>query len=73
MRGVLDGYNATIFAYGPTGAGKTFTMSGTEDDPGIMTRSISDLFRLMEDDAADVNYEVSVTYVEVRLQCHSLP
>ena len=51
--------------YGPTGAGKTFTMSGTPDDPGIMTRSISDLFRLMEEDAANVNYEVSVNYVEI--------
>jgi len=34
--GVLNGYNATVFAYGSTGAGKTHTMLGTEDNPGIM-------------------------------------
>jgi len=34
--GVLDGFNATVFAYGATGAGKTHTMLGTEDNHGIM-------------------------------------
>lgn len=29
MHGVLDGFNACIFAYGQTGAGKTYTMEGT--------------------------------------------
>lgn len=31
LDGVLEGYNATVFAYGATGAGKTYTMLGTED------------------------------------------
>jgi chromosomal replication initiation ATPase DnaA len=31
---VTHGYNATIFAYGHTGSGKTHTMTGTTDDPG---------------------------------------
>lgn len=31
---VLEGFNATIFAYGNTGAGKTFTMEGTDQAPG---------------------------------------
>ena len=34
LDGVLAGGNATVFAYGPTGAGKTFTMVGTPSDPG---------------------------------------
>lgn len=29
VEGVLDGFNATVFAYGSTGAGKTYTMLGT--------------------------------------------
>lgn len=42
---VLDGYNVTIFAYGQTGAGKTFTMDGPHEDPGISTRALRELFR----------------------------
>ena len=33
---VINGYNATVFAYGATGAGKTYTMLGNDDNPGIM-------------------------------------
>jgi kinesin family protein 18/19 len=36
LDGVLEGYNATVFAYGSTGAGKTFTMLGYEDHYGVM-------------------------------------
>ena len=43
--GVLDGYNATVFAYGATGAGKTYTMLGTQTIPGLMVLTLRDLFR----------------------------
>jgi len=33
---VIGGYNACVFAYGTTGSGKTFTMTGTLESPGIM-------------------------------------
>ena len=35
---LLKGFNCSVFAYGATGAGKTFTMLGTQDNPGIMYR-----------------------------------
>ena len=41
---VMAGYNATVFAYGATGGGKTYTMVGTRDNPGIMVRALNDLF-----------------------------
>ena len=41
---VMSGYNATVFAYGATGGGKTYTMVGTQDNPGIMVRALNDLF-----------------------------
>ena len=46
VAGVLDGYNATIMAYGQTGAGKTFTINGGGgyDDRGLAPRVISHLF-----------------------------
>jgi kinesin family protein 6/9 len=48
VRNVIDGYNATIMAYGQTGAGKTFTMSGTMNNykyRGIIPRAISLIFQ----------------------------
>ena len=44
VRASLDGYNSCIFAYGQTGAGKTYTMEGTESDRGIMFRALHALF-----------------------------
>jgi Tfp pilus assembly pilus retraction ATPase PilT len=32
VKGVLDGYNGTIFAYGQTGSGKSFSMEGVRGD-----------------------------------------
>ncbi|KAH7909035.1 P-loop containing nucleoside triphosphate hydrolase protein [Hygrophoropsis aurantiaca] len=40
----MDGYNSVIFAYGQTASGKTFTLSGNEDQPGIIPRAMKDVF-----------------------------
>ncbi|KAA1474778.1 kinesin-domain-containing protein [Dentipellis sp. KUC8613] len=40
----MDGYNSVIFAYGQTASGKTFTLSGDEDQPGIIPRAMKDVF-----------------------------
>ncbi|KAF4149953.1 Kinesin motor domain [Phytophthora infestans] len=69
IHGVLNGFNATVFAYGCTGAGKTFTMLGTKEEPGIMARTLEDLFRNIErvhaDPAGRVRYRVTVSFLEV--------
>ena len=44
LDGVVNGFNATVFAYGATGAGKTYTMMGTVENPGIMLLTVRDLF-----------------------------
>ncbi|PVD33129.1 hypothetical protein C0Q70_08578 [Pomacea canaliculata] len=41
----INGENVSIFAYGPTGAGKTYTMLGTEKDPGMIPRVVRTLFQ----------------------------
>ena len=41
---VRQGFNATVFAYGQTGTGKTHTMQGTDADPGVAPRAVSQLF-----------------------------
>ena len=61
---VLDGYNATVFAYGATGAGKTHTMIGTAGQPGVMVATMHDLFAGMRARESG-RYEVSVSYMEV--------
>ncbi|XP_072501684.1 kinesin-like protein KIF19 isoform X2 [Notamacropus eugenii] len=65
IEGVISGYNATVFAYGPTGCGKTYTMLGTDKDPGIYVRTLNDLFRAIEETSNDVEYEVSMSYLEI--------
>ncbi|KAK1299972.1 Kinesin-like protein NACK2 [Acorus calamus] len=39
------GFNGTVFAYGQTSSGKTYTMNGSEDDPGIIHLAIKDIFK----------------------------
>jgi kinesin family protein 18/19 len=63
--GIMQGYNASVFAYGATGAGKTYTMLGTEDSPGIMMLSIEELFKSIESYTAERDYMLKVSYVEV--------
>ncbi|XP_073901312.1 kinesin-like protein KIF19 isoform X2 [Castor canadensis] len=65
IEGVISGYNATVFAYGPTGCGKTYTMLGTDHEPGIYVRTLDDLFRAIEETSNDMEYEVSMSYLEI--------
>ncbi|CEL53651.1 Kinesin-related protein 11 OS=Dictyostelium discoideum GN=kif11 PE=3 SV=1 [Rhizoctonia solani AG-1 IB] len=44
VRAAMDGYNSVVFAYGQTASGKTFTLSGSEDQPGIIPRAMRDVF-----------------------------
>ncbi|CAI2350521.1 unnamed protein product [Caenorhabditis sp. 36 PRJEB53466] len=64
---VLNGYNATIFAYGQTGTGKTHTMEGKSEDPsqrGVIYKCIDHIFEHM---AASHNQEylVRASYLEI--------
>ncbi|KAL6094598.1 kif19 [Pungitius sinensis] len=65
IEGLISGYNATVFAYGPTGCGKTYTMLGTDKEPGIYVRTLNDLFRAIEETSDDMMYSVSMSYLEI--------
>ncbi|XP_019183005.1 PREDICTED: kinesin-like protein KIN-8B isoform X2 [Ipomoea nil] len=63
--GVIQGLNATVFAYGSTGSGKTYTMVGTKDDPGLMVLSLNTIFDLINKDNSSDKFEVTCSYLEV--------
>ncbi|XP_047695136.1 kinesin-like protein KIF19 [Prionailurus viverrinus] len=64
VEGIVSGYNATVFAYGPSGAGKTYTMLGMDAEPGVYLRTLSDLFRAIEM-RGSTDWGVSMSYLEI--------
>ncbi|KAG8924851.1 kinesin-like protein Klp5 [Tulasnella sp. 408] len=65
LDGLLTGFNATVFAYGATGCGKTHTISGTETDPGIIYLTMAELFTKIEEKKDDMLVEVSLSFLEI--------
>ena len=68
---VLEGKNATIFAYGVTGTGKTYTMNGPLKDPsqGLISQAISHLFKEIEAESngsnSAISYYVIMSYFQI--------
>uniref|UniRef100_A0A1I8MI88 Kinesin-like protein unc-104 n=1 Tax=Musca domestica TaxID=7370 RepID=A0A1I8MI88_MUSDO len=64
----FDGYNVCIFAYGQTGAGKSYTMMGKQEEhqEGIIPMICKDLFRrIAATESDDLKYSVEVSYMEI--------
>lgn len=53
-----------MFAYGTTGSGKTYTMIGYDENPGLSVLTINDLFLNIHEDSEN-KYEFKVSYVEI--------
>lgn len=66
---VLNGFNATVFAYGATGSGKTFTMQGSDELPGLMRMATSSILSMCE----KIGNTVQVSYYEIYMdRCYDL-
>ncbi|KAM5171036.1 kinesin-like protein KIF1C isoform 2-T2 [Mantella aurantiaca] len=64
----FEGYNVCIFAYGQTGAGKSYTMMGKPEPEqhGIIPQLCEDLFsRVSSNKSPDLSYSVEVSYMEI--------
>ena len=64
IEGIVNGFNATVFAYGATGAGKTYTMLGDEENPGIMSLTFGELFKKIKT-YTDRDYLIKLWYLEI--------
>lgn len=65
---VLDGFNGTIFAYGQTSSGKTFTMQGILDNPeleGIIPRIIKTIYNIADKNSHFIKYIIKASMVEI--------
>ncbi|KAF0884132.1 CENPE protein, partial [Crocuta crocuta] len=60
----IQGYNGTIFAYGQTASGKTYTMMGSEDYLGVIPRAIHDIFQKIKK-LPDREFLLRVSYMEI--------
>ncbi|XP_063157843.1 kinesin-like protein KIF1C [Candoia aspera] len=68
LRHAFEGYNVCIFAYGQTGAGKSYTMMGKQEkgQQGIIPQLCEDLFgRVAEDASPSLSCSVEVSYMEI--------
>ena len=69
---ILNGYNGTVFAYGQTGAGKSYTMMGTDIDNdegrGVIPRIVEQIFASILSSPETIEYTVRVSYMEIYME-----
>ncbi|XP_063321447.1 kinesin-like protein KIF1B isoform X5 [Pelmatolapia mariae] len=69
LQHAFEGYNVCIFAYGQTGAGKSYTMMGKQEEgqEGIIPMLCEDLFEKINEDGnkEELSYSVEVSYMEI--------
>lgn len=72
VESVMKGFNGTVFAYGQTSSGKTFTMSGPDIDDfemqGIIPRMVHKVFEDISSTDSYIEFTVKVSYCEIYLE-----
>lgn len=67
---VIGGFNGTVFAYGQTSSGKTHTIRGTANEPGIISLAVAEVFDRIEQ-RQDREFLLRVSYMEVSAHVQS--
>ncbi|CAG9329986.1 unnamed protein product [Blepharisma stoltei] len=68
---IMQGFNGTVFAYGQTSSGKTFTMTGVLGDKnlmGIIPRMVGDVFSKILNSDSHIEFSVKVGYCEIYME-----
>lgn len=72
VESVMQGFNGTVFAYGQTSSGKTFTMTGSSIDDqvnrGIIPRMVRTVFQQIHDSTESIEFTVKVAYSEIYME-----
>ncbi|KAH8929264.1 kinesin-domain-containing protein, partial [Atractiella rhizophila] len=64
VKAAMEGFNGTVFAYGQTASGKTHTMMGTEDQPGIIPLAVTEIFDLISSSPSR-EFLIRVSFLEI--------
>ena len=65
VKNIFAGFNSTIFAYGSIGSGKSYTMFGTNDKPGIIIRALNQILTIMKNEGINNNYNLQISFFKI--------
>ncbi|KAJ3016780.1 NADH-ubiquinone oxidoreductase chain 1 [Thoreauomyces humboldtii] len=65
VRASMEGINGTVFAYGQTASGKTYSMMGVDEQPGVIPQAVDDIFGYIREQSGDREYLLRVSYMEI--------
>jgi len=65
VESTAEGYNTTIFAYGASGSGKSYTMFGSKKDNGIIPRACDNIFTLINNNQNVVEANIKCSFIEI--------
>lgn len=64
-KSLIAGYNGSILLYGQTTSGKTYTMLGNPENPGILPCVLRDVFGFIKKDSTIIDSKVFCSYIEI--------
>lgn len=65
VQAAMKGYHSTVLAYGQTSTGKTYSMTGSRDNPGLIALCMQDCFRYVKESEEPREYLFRMSYLEV--------
>ncbi|KAI5952295.1 KIP2 [Candida jiufengensis] len=60
-----EGFNGTVFAYGMTGSGKTYSMKGDDNELGFVELSINEIFKKIDESSDVLKFQINLSYLEI--------
>jgi centromeric protein E len=64
IKTTMEGFHGVVFAYGQTSSGKTYSIHGNQDDPGMIPRAVQAIFEYINN-TTDRDFLIQVSYMEI--------